>query len=171
MCNEQNFNDLISVLAIPANSFAWTDQAKRRSPAITAGSYTLPASGTMFIGRSVYRAIGASHSPQYSLPMSPESGEVKDEPSASVNGWLHKVVVSLVVDAKSAADFTNLRRLEMGEWALELCFFGDDASAPSRAVVFATEDTCLVTTEKKEGKVAVTITIENEMGLQVVFAS
>lgn len=168
-CKERNFDDLLSVLAVPVSGVSFSNAAKRFAPTLQAGDYTLAAAGTIYIGRATYKAVGnAAITPAYSIPIMSESGEVDDEEKVSVGGRKHQVRVTFEVGASTTAERAALLRLERGEWALELCFFGDTDTEPCRALVQATRDTCLVTVKRDGKKVSVTIEIDNLMGLQVV---
>jgi len=168
VCSERNFNDLISILAIPVGSLTWAYAAARLAQTVATSDYTLPNSGTVYIGRMAYRSLGAAHTPQYTIPMTAESGEVKDEESLELGGRLHKVSVKFETGAESMSARDALRRLENGEWALELCFFGDVSGQPVRAIVQATRDTCIVSSKRDGKKISVSIDIENLTGVQIV---
>ena len=168
MCSERNFNDLISILAVPVGNLTWANAAARLTPTVGPSDYTLPNSGTIYIGRMAYRSLGAAHAPQYTIPMTAESGEVKDEESTELGGRLHKVNVTFETVAESVSARNALRRLENGEWALELCFFGDVSGQPVRAIVQATRDTCIISSKRDGKKITVSINIENLAGVQII---
>ena len=168
-CNERNFDDLLSVLAIPVSNLVWRTAAARLHPTIDPDDYTITGNNGIYIGRNTYNGVCYEcPQPAYSLGIVPESGDVNDEEKMESGGRIHRVSVKFDVSTDSAAAREALLRLERGEWALELCFFGDTAPAPCRALAQATKDTCLVTAKRDGKTVSVTIEIENLMGLQMI---
>lgn len=172
LCNERNFDDLLSVLAVPVSGITWANAAARIAPTVHPSDYSFTYTGAVHIGRLGYTtASGTAQTIPYSIPIVPESGSVKDDESVDVGGRLHKVGVEFEVSADTEAQRSALRRLECGEWVLELCFFGDESGNIVRALVQATQDTCLVKVNRDGKKVSVSIDIENLMGAQIVAAA
>ncbi|MBR1800624.1 MAG: hypothetical protein IJ767_03910 [Bacteroidaceae bacterium] len=167
-CNERNFDDLLSVLAIPVEGLVWRTATARLRATIAPDDYTFTGNA-IYVGRNGYSGVCYEcPQPAYSLGIVPESGDVSDEEKMDAGGRIHHVTVKFDVSTDNASAREALLRLERGEWVLELCFFGDTETEPCRALVQATRDTCLVTSKRDGKTVSVTIEIENLTGLQII---
>lgn len=163
-CKEFELDDLLAVTAIPVADYVLGTAAWQLKPAIPKNSFSPTLTNAVAVG--LHPATDGGRL----IPIKRMSGKAKDAESDSVAGRKHSVTVTCEADDRDLSADTGgltvldyLLLLERTPSHLLLTFRGGQ-----RAFVAATEDTYMCEVERNGAKTAVTMKVENLMGIQPI---
>jgi hypothetical protein len=156
-CSEFVLDDLTAVTAIPVADYNPDTASWQLTPTVPSAGFSPLLAHAVVIGRQPATAGGAL------IPIIRGTGKAKDAEGDSVAGRLHTVTVTCEVDDRESSVLEHLLLLERVPAHLVLTFRDG-----TRAFVQAAEDTYLCTVERDGAKTAVTLRIQDVMGIQMI---
>ena len=156
-CKEFALDDVLAVTAIPVDDFNLGTAAWQLSPTIDSRYFTPTLTRSITIGLQPAVEGGTL------IPIMRATGKAKDDTQDSVSGRLHTVKVSCEVDDRDAAVWSDLLTLERTPCHLLLTF-----RDRTRAFVAATQDTYLCQVSRDGAKTAVSLRVQDTIGIQLI---
>lgn len=147
----------MAVTAIPVTDFQPGTAAWQLSPTISSSVFSPSLTTAVTIGLKAATEGGTL------IPIMRATGKAKDDTQDSVSGRLHTVKVSCEVDDRDAAVWSDLLTLERTPCHLLLTF-----RDRTRAFVAATQDTYLCQVSRDGAKTAVSLRVQDTMGIQLI---
>ena len=160
-CKEFILDDLMAITAIPVADI----NASSPTAVVNSLAPTIPKTGfNPTLTHAITIGLQAATSGGTLIPIRRKTGKAKDTEGDNVAGRLHTVTVSCEVDDRDGDVWTHLLTLERTPSHLLLTF----RDGVTQGFVAGSEDTYLCNTERDGNKTAVTIRVQNRMGVQLV---